>query len=662
MTEIILAKSAGFCFGVNRAVALVESLAAAGKKVATLGPIIHNTILVKELEAKGIRPIADLSEAAADETVVLRSHGVGRNVYDRLLKDGLAFEDATCPFVAKIHRIVEKVPADGAVLIAGDENHPEVQSIIGHCRAPHACFHDAEELADIIKNWPNFESISAAAVSQTTFHRGKWEKSAEFLKKHYTNVSVFDTICYATADLQKEAAALAKQCDLIVVIGDRKSSNTAKLYEICSAFTETVLIEKADELEGKLLRGRSRIGVTAGASTPAGIIKEVLETMSETVNTIDNEEFSFEEELEKSFKTISNGQKVVGTVVGIAPNEIQIDVGTKHAGYVPLSELTDDPNAKPEDIVKKGDELNLVVVRVNDVEGTVQLSKRRYDAFEGFERVQKAAEENTVLDGVVTEVIKGGVIVLTNGVKVFVPASQATVSRGGNIDSLLKQKVQLRIIEMAKGRRRPVGSIRSVAAEQRKELSAQFWAGVEVGKTYTGAVKSLTNYGAFVDLGGVDGMVHISELSWKRIKHPSEIVNVGDVITVYVKDIDVENRKISLGYKKTEDNPFEVFKANFHIGDIITGKVVSITDFGAFVEITDGVDGLVHISQLSHDKVEKVGDVVKKGDSITAKITDIDEERKRVSLSIKETQATPEETKESVPEIGVDGVSFTPAE
>ena len=669
MTKITTAKTAGFCFGVSRAVSLVEKLAAQGKKVATLGPIIHNTRLVEQLRTKGIRPVGSLDEVQPDEMVVIRSHGVPAAVYRELQRRGLPYEDATCPFVAKIHRTVAAVPEDGMVLIAGDRTHPEVLGITGHCKAPYFVFSDVDELRRQLENVPDFSKKQAVMVSQTTFHKEKWEKCAEFMKRHYTNAGIFDTICNATVSRQEEAQQLAGQSDLMVVIGDRKSSNTAKLYEICSAHTDAVLIEGASELPKELLSGRDFIGITAGASTPAGIIKEVLETMSETVKDFENEEFSFEEELEKSFKTVSNGQKVVGTVVGIAPNEIQIDIGTKHAGYVPLHELTDDPNARAEDLVKKGDELNLVVVRVNDVEGTVQLSKRRYDALEGFEKVQKAAEENTILEGTVTEVIKGGVIVSSNGVKIFVPGSQATINRGGSLDGLLKQKVQLRIIEMGRGRRRPVGSIRSVALEEHKQQVEKFWNEIEVGATYTGKVKSMTDYGAFVDLGGVDGMVHVSELSWKRIKTPSEVVKIGDELTVYVKDFDKEKGRISLGYKKMEDHPFEIFKANYHVGDIIEGPVVSVTDFGVFVEIMDGVDGLVHISQLSYERVNKVSDLYKVGDVVKAKIIGIDDERKRISLSIKEALEPPvkpaEEKKgeeEEIPEIHVEGVTIQRAD
>lgn len=357
--------------------------------------------------------------------------------------------------------------------------------------------------------------------------------------------------------------------------------------------------------------------------------------MSEIQKDFENEEFSFEEALEASLKTAHNNQRVMGQVVAVLPNEVQVDIGTKHAGYIPANEISDDPNVKPEDVFKKGEEVELVVVKVNDQEGTVMLSKKRLDAIKGYEVLEEAAENGTVLEGTVVEIIKGGVIVSSNGIRVFVPASHATLSRNESLEDLKGQTVRFVIIEMGRGRRRAVGSIKNVLLEERKAKRDAFWEQVEVGQEYTGAVKSITSYGVFVDLGGVDGMIHISELSWKRIRHPEEVVKVGDVLTVYIKDLDMEKKKISLGYKKAEDNPWEIFKNKYSKGDVITGKVVSITQFGAFVEILDGVDGLVHISQISNERVEKVSDVLKKGDEVTAQIMDIDLDKKRISLSMK---------------------------
>lgn len=361
--------------------------------------------------------------------------------------------------------------------------------------------------------------------------------------------------------------------------------------------------------------------------------------MSEIQNDVareaTTEEFNFMEALEESFKNLTTDQKVRGTVLRIEPTEIQVDIGRKHAGYIPADEFSADPNANPADSIKVGDVLDLIIMRTNDQEGTVMLSKKRFDALKGWDTIVKASEDETILDGVVTDIIKGGVLVVTNGFKVFVPASLATASRNEPLEDLRKQKVRLRIIEINAGRKRAVGSIRSVLKEERKQQEEEFWKTVEVGKTYTGKVKSLTSYGAFVDLGGVDGMVHISELSWSRIKNPSEVVNVGDVVTVTVKDIDTEKKKISLSYKKTEDNPWEILKRDYPVDSVADAKIVSMTTFGAFAQIIPGVDGLIHISQIANRRISKPQDVLKIGDIVKVKITAIDFDKKRVSLSMR---------------------------
>ncbi len=646
--EITLAETAGFCFGVSRAADMVEKLLESGEKVCTLGPLIHNDQFVADLTARGARVIAAPNENTDNRRVVIRSHGVSPEIYSELENAGMEYTDATCPFVAKIHRIASSVSQDGLLVVIGDKNHPEVMGIVGHCRGKVIVAADANELSAM--DLQQFTSKSEKVfVAQTTFQKNEWEKCVQIAKKVYTNAKIFDTICNATALRQQEAAKLAARSDVMIVIGGKHSSNTAKLADICRDFCKTVQVETANELAPEDFAGVSRIGITAGASTPVGIIKEVHETMSEILENQNQEELDFGEMLEQYCKSTYNGEKVTGVVTGIQPNMISVDIGTKHAGYVPLNELTDDPTAKPEDIVSKGDKLELLVVRVNDVEGTVMLSKKRLDAQAGFEKVMGAVESEEVLDGIVTEVIKGGVLALTNGVKVFIPASQATMSRGEELESLLRKPVKFKILEVNRQRRRAVGSIRAVLREQRKAAEEKFWTEVEVGKRYSGVVKSLTDYGAFVDLGGVDGMVHISELSWGKIKHPSQVVKVGDEIEVFVKDIDTEKKKISLGYKKDEDNPWVILEKNYTVGQAVKVKIVSLTAFGAFAEIIPGIDGLIHISQISRERVGKPADVLSIGQEVDAKITELDFERKRISLSMKallEDEAPAEETAE----------------
>ena len=629
--EIIKAKTAGFCFGVDRAVKLTTELAQSGRKVATLGPLIHNPQCVAELEKLGVVTATSLADVPEGYELVIRSHGVPQSVYDQIEAAGIVCHDATCPFVAKIHRIARKASDEGAVLlVAGDAAHPEVQGIVGHTDKEVFVFSDLSQL----EGWkgPKTPETPVFMVAQTTFQVTKWQECAAFIKKGYTNAKIFDTICSATWTRQQEAEDLSQKCDLMVVIGGHHSSNTQKLAAVAAKHTRCVTVETAKELDPAWLSGVQTVGVTAGASTPSSIIEEVLNSMSEEIR----DEMSFAEmfaESEANLKPVFAGKVVEGTVTSITPNEVQVDIGTKHTGFVKVSELTDDPNAKAEDLVKVGDKLDLVVEKVNDQEGVAYLSRKRLEAMKGLEEVRKAAEEGTVMEGVVTETNKGGVIVLVKGVKVFVPRSQATMRRDEDINALVKQNVKLVITECAG--RKIVGSINKVTAEANAAKREAFWSTVEVGKTYTGVVKSLTAYGAFVDVGGVDGLCHISELSWNRIKHPSEVVNVGDTIEVYVKALDTENHKVSLGYKKAEDNPWVKLQNEYPIGSVFTAPVVSITKFGAFVRILPGIDGLVHISEISNERVEKVSDVLKVGDEVKVKLLDVDFDKKRISLSMK---------------------------
>ena len=637
--KIILAKSAGFCFGVNRAVTIVNNLLEEGKKVTTLGPIIHNPHMVAELAERGVE-IADTPNdlSSMDRTLVIRSHGVPQSVIDEIEQKGISYENATCPFVSKIHQIVKDNSREGKViLIAGDENHPEVQGIVGHCEGEHYIFKNYEDLGKLLKKLENIENISICVVAQTTYDVKEWKNCLKLLKKVYTNAKIFDTICSATSIRQSEAEELASISDIMVVIGGRQSSNTAKLFSVCKSNCErTYLIESAAELDDIALIDADIIGITAGASTPARIIKEVFNTMTENIEKTENTAENFAELLEESLKNFNTDEKVHGVVVGIAPNEVYVVVGRKQAGFIPLAELSNDPNAKAEDLVKIGDELDLLIMRTNDQEGTIMLSKKRLDAIKGWDEIIKANEEDTPVTGFVTDVVKGGVIAVANGVRVFIPASQATATRGEPLENLLKKEVSFKIIEVNKGRRRAVGSIRAILKEERQKLADKFWETAEIGKKYTGTVKSLTSYGAFVDIGGIDGMIHISELSWGRIKHPSEVVKVGDTVEVYIKDLDREKGKISLGYKNTEDNPWEILKRDYPEGTVTEATIVGMTDFGAFANILPGIDGLIHISQISTERIEKPQDVLKIGDKVTVKITKIDFDKKRISLSIRE--------------------------
>ena len=674
--RITTAKSAGFCFGVDRAVKLVYEALDAGKQVATLGPIVHNDSVVSDLLNRGARIISDVSELKDGETLIIRAHGVGLNVYEQLRQRGNEVIDATCPFVARIHKIVAEQTKEGRhILIAGDPKHPEVQGIVGHCTGNCTVFQNQTELKCLIdRTLPKRLALTA----QTTYNKILWGDCIKLLPSDDSDLRIFDTICNATAARQSDADTLSRESDLMIVAGGRHSSNTVKLYDVCRRNCPVWHIEEPGELEAlipamkdaaeKALAAKApgekilRIGITAGASTPAHIIKEVQTIMSgifdtDTTNTPESEEFraAFEEELDKTFtKKIRKGDRVVGIVASISGNnEVMVDVGAKQTGYITLSELTSDTSKKPSDLVKVGDELDLVVIQVNDAEGTVQLSKRRVDQMIGYENILKAFEAEEILEGTVQSVVKGGLIVNSSGVEVFIPASLSGLGRGADLNTMLKAQVRFVIIDVNPQRRRAVGSIRKVQDTERKAAKDQFWANAKVGDVFTGEVKSLTSYGAFVDLGGIDGMVHVSELSWSRIHQPSDVVAVGDTIEVYIKALNPETGRISLGHRRPEDNPWVKFTNEYHVGDIVDAMIVSITAFGAFARITDGIDGLIHISQLASERVTNVKDVVSVGDTVTVKITAIDDEKKRISLSMRAVnedgaEDAPEETDEVV--------------
>ncbi len=630
MKRITVAKTAGFCFGVDRAVDICNDLLRRGMHIATLGEIIHNAAVVANLEARGGRVVHAPEETPPDTTLVIRSHGVGREIYERCAARNIPIADATCPFVSKIHKIVKNYGEKGyTVFIAGDKNHPEVQGIVGHCVGDVYIFDGLESLKILLKG--DISAERAIMVAQTTFHLAEYDRCIDHLKNIYTNLSVFDTICTAMRARQSEAEQLAKCCDVCIVIGGRNSSNTNKLYDVCSRYTRTYWIESKDELTAEMFLGADTIGVTAGASTPSPLIQEVLNKMDEFIK---DEEFNFEEALEESLKMVHRGQRVEGIVTSVHANEVTVDIGTKQTGFIPLEELSDDSSAKAEDLVKVGDKLNLIVTKVQEMEGFVTLSKKRIDSEKGLEELEKGVEEGTVFDAYVTEIVNKGLVAIVKGVRVFIPASQATLRRGEPYDQLARTHQNIKIIEVNPQRRRVIGSIRAVLDVENEQKREAFWKDVEVGKRFTGKVKSLTTYGAFVDLGGVDGMIHKSELSWDRISKPSDIVNVGDEVEVYIKEFNPETRKISLGYRDEADNPWNQIK-QYEIGCAFEAPVVSVTAFGAFVRILPGVDGLVHTSEMSSERVNNPGDVVRVGDLVKVRLIGVDFEKKRISLSMR---------------------------
>ena len=630
--KIRVAGSAGFCYGVRRAVELAEKATARGP-VYLLGHITHNDHVIRRLEDMGAATVSSPEEVPLGETVLIRAHGEPDSTFRALEARGCRVLDATCPNVTRIHDIVREAEARGRIpVIVGEADHPEILGILG-CTARGRVVSSWDELEQIMKKEPEFSGLSLTFVSQTTAILSKWEKIVENTKKVCTNAEFFETICNATSRRQSEALELAGQCDAMIVIGDQKSSNTRKLTQLCASRCPVVVqVEQGRGVDREQFGRIGTLGITAGASTPEWIIKEVSNKMSDEIMEIEQ---SFAEMLEESFKILNTGDRVTGTVAAITPTEVQVELGVKYPGTIPLSELSDDPDAKVEELAKVGEEIEAIVMLVSDRDCVVKLSKKRLDADKNWETVENAVENKDVLEGVITEENKGGLVASVKGIRVFIPASQSGKPRGADLSEMVKTRVQLRITEVNSARRRVVGSIRAVAAEARAAAAAAIWDNIEVGKRYSGTVKSLTSYGAFVDIGGVDGMVHISELSWSRIKTPSEVVSVGDPIEVYVISFDPDKKKISLGVKDHSQEPWTVFTDKYAVGDVASVRIVKLMTFGAFAEIVPGVDGLIHISQLADHRVEKPEDVVREGDTVDAKITAIDEEHKKVSLSIR---------------------------
>ena len=690
MKLLLEAKHAGFCAGVARSVAMAEAALAEYGVVYCVGEPVHNRDETARLEAQGMIRVERPEDVPDGAAALLRAHGEGPAVHASLRKRGITVIDTTCERVRRIHEIARaSAEAGRALIVFGDKSHPEVRGICGwHPRAK--VVESACELEQLLKNNVDFAKNGVDLVFQSTETDKNFKVSKNFTKKLCTNCEVFDTICPATQIRQTEARELAERCGAMVVVGGKHSANSRRLAEICAEACETVLfVENADELDLSALAAHDTVGITAGASVPGRIMKEVRQKMSDemkeqmevqpegiggdavsdarkaalaeaepspaeakadlgaegtgaeealsaaTEAAPDTAEKSFEELLEDSIKTIYNGDVVKGVVAAITPTEVTVDLGTKHSGYIPVEEFEDENGTKIEDLIHVGDTVVASVVRVNDVEGTVMLSKRRLDAVKSWDDVEAARENETVVEGVVTEENKGGVVVKVKGLRVFVPASQSGLPRDAEMGQLLKQKVQLYITEVNKSRRRIVGSIRQVAAKARREAVQKLWEEIEVGKRYKGTVKSLTSYGAFVDIGGVDGMVHVSELSWKRIGKPSEVVSAGDEIEVYVIAFDRDAKRISLGYKDPNENPWEKFMGANKVGDIVPVRIVKLMTFGAFAEILPGVDGLIHISQIANRRIGKPDEVLSVGDEVDVKITAIDEEKHKVSLSIR---------------------------
>ena len=651
MAEIKVARHAGFCFGVKRATDVAEKMAREAKntnnKIYTLGRLIHNDGYIAELRAKGVSELScdDIPlvvkrcEEGDKITVIIRAHGELKENLDALLDcekrtGNLTVLDCTCPYVNKVRRIAHENSGEGKLFILiGAAEHPEIRGIISCCRGDSAVFDSAAAVEQWIKEGkaPSPDTTEVSVAAQTTQKLSEWKKCLEILKKLYTNAKIFDTICNVTEERQTEVKELASTSDAVIVIGSRGSSNTVKLFEICKKRCEnTFLCENAQSLRELVIPQCNTISIAAGASTPFSVIQEV--------KTMIEQKENFAEMLEQTMKTINPGDIVVGIVTSVAQNEITLDLGAKTTGVIVHDKLTDDPQAKLDKMFKVGDEVKAKVIRVSDIEGIAVLDKLRVDSEANWIDIVAKYESGEAVEGKIVECVKGGLIISINSVRVFIPASLSGVSKDAGeaaLQALVGTTQKVKIIEIKEDRKRAFASIRAVALEEKKAKEAAFWAQVEVGQIYEGPVKSLTSYGAFVDLGGVDGMVHTSELSWRRIRHPQEVVSVGDVIKVYIKALDAEKGRISLGYKTEDMDPWNIFNEKYSVGDTASVKIVSLMPFGAFAEVVPGADGLIHISQIADHKIATPADVLKVGDVVDAKVTAIDDENRKISLSIR---------------------------
>ena len=632
----MVAAHAGFCFGVRRAVEAAEKSAPA----LSLGPVIHNAQTVERLGALGVHAVDEMEEIPEGSRVIVRAHGVSCAVMEALKEKRCDIVDATCPFVARIHQIAQS--ADAPVIVIGEADHPEVRGILGWAkRGGFAVLSQADVLA--LPDMPK-----AVVVAQTTLEEARYREICAFLRERISQIVAHHTICSATRDRQQECLQIAAQVDAMVVIGGRDSSNSQKLYRLARGVCRhTRFIETAEELEGFRISPTSRIGITAGASTPDCIIKEVVARM----NDIEKKEAPIEEtqeqavmsmeDVEKTLVQIRPGQVITGTVVQITDDEVCVNVGYKADGLVKKTDLSSTD-------VKIGDEIEVEVVKVNDGEGNVLLSQKNIINRKAWEDICAKEEAGEFVEGVGKEAVKGGLLADVLGVRTFIPASQLDLRYVEKIDTFVGQPMKLKIIEIDKTKKRIVASRKAVLIAEEAEKKKQIWESLEVGTVVKGIVRRLADFGAFVDIGGVDGLVHVTDLSWGRVKHPSDVVSVGQEIDVKILNVDPERERISLSYKQTQPRPWTVAGEKYPVGSVVEGKVVRITTFGAFVELEPGLDGLVHISQCALTRIAKVEDAVNVGDIVRVKVLDVNTEAKRISLSIREVLE--DEALDSVPE------------
>ena len=633
--RLIVAKSSGFCFGVKKAIELAKDSIHKYNTIYTLGPIIHNPQVVKRLEEEGIKSVDSIEKIASqsDTTLIIRSHGTTPQVIDKITKMNLNMIDATCPYVKRVHKTVKEFSDKGYnIIIVGQRCHPEIVGVNGWCNNKAFIINSMEEAREL----PDMNNI--CVVAQTTLDKNEWHEIVKILKTKYKdkNIVIHNTICSTTFPRQQEAREISKIVTKMYVIGGKNSANTRKLYEICKEnCNETYLIGTYRDIDFSKIDKHDVIGITAGASTPDWIIKEVIGKMQENFDA-NVDDINFQESLEKNFVELHTGDILTGTVIKVSQEEVVVNLGYKSDGIVSKQEFSNENIEDLREVVKEGDQIEVEVIKVNDGEGNVLLSKKTIDEKRSWDKIEQAHKDNSTINITIKEKVKGGLIGYYDVLRVFVPASQVSNKYVEDLNQFINTNFDVKIIECSKRQNKIVASRRDVLNEQLEEQQKKLWDSIKEGDRIKGTVKNITDFGVFVDIGGVDGLIHISDLSWGKIKDPHEILKTGDVVEVMILSLDPENEKISLGLKQTMPHPWDNIKDKYKEGQVVKGKIVKITGFGAFVELEPGVDGLIHISQISNERINKISDVLKVGQEVEAKILEIKPEDRRISLSIKE--------------------------
>ncbi len=654
--EILTAANSGFCFGVKQAIEKTEeeirrkAESSSPGRIYTWGPLIHNKTVTDGLKEKGVSILDSLENVKPEDVIIVRSHGETKEFFEKARARNCKIIDATCPFVKKIQQLAENAHRKGKqVVIVGDRLHPEVKGINGWCDNSAITVNSVEDAEGVLEN---HNRNLFFLVAQTTIKKELLNAVIRVFETNNVHVEVNNTICNATALRQKSCAELAEICDAMLIIGGRESSNTGKLFEISEKkCKKTFFVEKIEDLPLHQIAKCNKIGIAAGASTPECVIKEVIATMSE------KKEMSMEEllateayDLDGAMRLPRLNEVVNGTVHQVTENGIIVDMGCKKDGIIPKEEVTLEGDQKLTDLFKAGDEIQAKVVKTDDGEGVITLSKKKLEVNEHWNEINEALENKTTITVKVLRQVNGGVIAAYKEVSGFIPLSQLSDKYVENADEFIGKELPVKVTRVDLKRGRTVFSHKAILDEEKKKQIEAVWNSLNVGDVVEGTVMRFTDYGAFVDLGGIDGLLHISEISWGKLKHPQEVLQIGDRVKVKILSMNEEKGKISLGLKQTTPEPWSVIEEKYQVGQVVTGKVVQIKEYGAFVELEPGLDGLVHISEVAHKRVNDIAEELTLGQTVEAKILEIDTERKRISLSIKRTVEAPAEEAEAAEE------------